>query len=81
MVTATLSIGATALYMYMSSTVDRETGIVYGYRDADAAIALGVQPRTIRSWRNKLAMAGLISCDITSLYPLLTDLKKNEVTK
>ncbi|MCP4142519.1 MAG: hypothetical protein GY755_19955, partial [Chloroflexi bacterium] len=49
------------LYMHILDRVDWETGTVYDWRDADEADDMGMNHRTVRSWRRKLEDEGYIS--------------------
>ena len=49
------------LFMYIIDHADFDTGVMYGYNDADAAEEIGAKKRTVRSWRDKLSEGGYIT--------------------
>ena len=49
-------------FLHMLDLADWETGIVYGWKDADAAEDMGVDLRVIRDDRQKLQEEDYISC-------------------
>src|SRR3972149_6988339 len=50
------------LYLHILDRTDWETGIVYGWRDAEEAIDMKMQPRTLRDQRQRLQNLGYITC-------------------
>ena len=49
-------------FLHILDRADFETGKVYDWRDADEADDMGVNERTLRSWRQALEKAGYIKC-------------------
>jgi hypothetical protein len=49
-------------FLHMIDRADWETGIVYDWRDKDEAEDMGLNERTLRDWRQRLAEKGYISC-------------------
>jgi len=49
-------------FLHILDRTDFETGKVYDWRDADEAADMGVNERTLRSWRQALEKAGYIKC-------------------
>jgi Mn-dependent DtxR family transcriptional regulator len=50
------------LYLHIIDAADWEKGIVYDWRDKDIAADMGINPRTIRDWRDRLTSKGYITC-------------------
>jgi|SaaInlV_200m_DNA_2_1039689.scaffolds.fasta_scaffold19525_2 hypothetical protein len=50
------------LYQYMLDCVDWNDGVIYGWKDKDAADEMGMSYRTIQDQRQHLETAGYISC-------------------
>lgn len=49
-------------FLHMIDRADWETGTVYDWRDKDEADDMGLNERTLRDWRQRLAEKGYISC-------------------
>lgn len=49
-------------FMHIIDRADFETGKVFDWRDKDEAEDMGVNERTLRDWRQKLANEGYIEC-------------------
>jgi hypothetical protein len=50
-------------FLHMIDRADWETGKVFDWRDKDEAEDMGVNERTLRDWRQRLAEGGYIACD------------------
>lgn len=50
------------LYLFILDSADWETGIVYGWKDKDAADDMGMSARTLQDQRQHLENEGYISC-------------------
>lgn len=50
-------------FLHMIDRADWETGKVYDWRDKDEAEDMGVNERTLRDWRQRLAESGYIECN------------------